>query len=129
MQTTLIIGREDLLSDSREKPFGEIQGGDLPWNYEQTVAEVIWFEDGGKRIRIKDRENALDGVVIDSSTNVQALATLPAGAGIATVVEVRVTKKRRRNSGLVGVAQPRLVRLWLACDRRNHLSVVMLAAG
>ena len=42
--------------------------------------------------------------------NVQALATLPAGASVETVGDVRVTEKRRRNSGLVGVAQPRLVR-------------------
>lgn len=45
--------------------------------------------------------------------NVQALATLPAGASVETGVEVGVTEKRRRNSGLVGVAQPRLVRLGL----------------
>lgn len=41
--------------------------------------------------------------------NVQALVALPARVRVETVVEVRVTEKRRRNSGLVGVAQPRLV--------------------
>ena len=42
--------------------------------------------------------------------NVQALATLPAGASEETGVEVGSGEHRRRNSGLVGVAQPRLVR-------------------
>ena len=50
-------------------------------------------------------------MVFGSWPNVQALATLPAGASAETAVEVKVTEKRRRNNGLVGVAQPRLVRL------------------
>ncbi len=48
--------------------------------------------------------------------NVQALATLPAGARVETGADVGVTEKSRRNSGLVGVAQPRLVRLWLLLE-------------
>jgi hypothetical protein len=43
--------------------------------------------------------------------NVHALATLPARASVEMVGEFRTAEKLRRNSGLVGVAQPRLVRL------------------
>lgn len=42
--------------------------------------------------------------------NVQALATLPAGASVETGVEVESNGNFRRNRWLVGVAQPRLVR-------------------
>jgi len=54
--------------------------------------------------------------------NVQALATLPAGASVETGVEVGVTERRRRNSGLVGVAQPRLVRLPVHLCFRSYFS-------
>jgi hypothetical protein len=61
---------------------------------------------------------------LDSLANVQALATLPAGASVETVVDVEVAEKRRRNNGLVGVAQPRLVRrfveLVIAAGLRVH---------
>jgi hypothetical protein len=65
-----------------------------------------------------------------SLQNVQALATLPAGASVETAVEVLVTRKLRRNGELVGVAQPRLVRrcvpvvdvMVMLCYRRDQSS-------
>ena len=78
MQTTLTIGRQDLLETSREKRFEQIQGGDLPWTMEQCQAEVIWFEEGGKKRRIKDREHELDGLVLNSPTSSSSTARMEA---------------------------------------------------
>jgi hypothetical protein len=57
------------------------------------------------------RSRSLRPLTTSFRANVQALAPLPARASVETRVKVGATERHRRNSGLVGVAQPRLVRL------------------
>ena len=63
----MIVGRNDLSESRRYKKIEDVQAADLSYSRAQAEAEIIWFEDAGKRKRIKDRDNALDHLILNSA--------------------------------------------------------------